>query len=209
MLKLNNSNIFVSSDFHFHHRNICRGVTRWGFYGQKELENATRDFQTLKEMDLAIVNSINSTVSKHDTLFFLGDWSFGGIEYVHEASQSIICENIHFIYGNHDHHIRNNKDNCQERFLSVSDYQKISVTEGITNLELILCHYPIASWDNMRNGSLHIHGHLHRKGDQVFGLGKMMDVGIDGHPEFRPYHISEIIKLLENRPKLSLYNDLG
>jgi hypothetical protein len=31
-----------------------------------------------------------------------------------------------------------------------------------------------------------------------------MDVGMDGHPEFRPYHIvREVVPLLKNRPKVS------
>jgi hypothetical protein len=34
-----------------------------------------------------------------------------------------------------------------------------------------------------------------------------MDVGIDGHPEFRPYNINECIKLLEDRPLLSEFSD--
>jgi hypothetical protein len=34
-----------------------------------------------------------------------------------------------------------------------------------------------------------------------FGVGRRMDVGMDGHREFRPYHIKrEIIPLLSKRP---------
>jgi hypothetical protein len=33
-----------------------------------------------------------------------------------------------------------------------------------------------------------------------------MDVGMDGHPEFRPYHIDECVRLLKNRPIQSEIN---
>jgi hypothetical protein len=32
------------------------------------------------------------------------------------------------------------------------------------------------------------------------GGGRTMDVGLDGHSEFRPYHINEILKLLKEKP---------
>jgi hypothetical protein len=37
-----------------------------------------------------------------------------------------------------------------------------------------------------------------------FGKGQRMDVGMDGHPEFRPYNIlREIVPLLKKRPIMS------
>jgi calcineurin-like phosphoesterase family protein len=209
MQKFNNSNIYFSADFHFNHRNICRGTTRWVIEDRNELEASTRDFQALDEMDHAIVTNINNTVGENDTLFFLGDWSFGGIENVTRLSQLINCRNIHCILGNHDHHIERNNGNTQNRFISVSHYKHIEITHGGRKIEMVLSHYPIASWDNLRKGSFHLYGHLHRKNENRFGPGKMMDVGIDGHPEFRPYHLDEIIDLLDPRPMLSLYNDFG
>jgi hypothetical protein len=35
-----------------------------------------------------------------------------------------------------------------------------------------------------------------------------MDIGMDGHPEFRPYNVyREVIPLLRNRPKVSEIGD--
>ena len=48
---------------------------------------------------------------------------------------------------------------------------------------------------------MHLHGHCHLPTELRFGKGQRMDVGMDGHPEFRPYNIKrEIIPLLDKRP---------
>ena len=62
------------------------------------------------------------------------------------------------------------------------------------------------SWRDMKSGAIHLHGHTHFSGDNRFGNGKKMDVGIDGHPEFRPYNLKdEIIPLMDKRPIVSEY----
>jgi hypothetical protein len=51
----------------------------------------------------------------------------------------------------------------------------------------------------MPRGAFMIHGHQHLKGDSRFGEGRRMDVGMCGSPEFRPYHIDEVLELLSGR----------
>jgi hypothetical protein len=64
-----------------------------------------------------------------------------------------------------------------------------------------LMHYPISSWDGLNKGIMHLHGHCHLPTDRRFGVGQRMDVGMDGHPEFRPYNvIRECVPLLKSRP---------
>ena len=97
------SKIFFTSDTHYNHKNICKGVSDW------TSTDRCRDFSTVKEMNDAIVDAINSTVGEDDTLYHLGDWSFGGINSIWEFRKRIKCRNIHLILGNHDHHIENDK----------------------------------------------------------------------------------------------------
>lgn len=103
-------NLWFTSDTHFAHTNICRGVSNW----QLSRNNKTRDFQTLDEMNAAIVAGINSVVKSDDYLIHLGDWSFGGIPNIWNLRRQINCENIILVLGNHDHHISGNKPlpNC-------------------------------------------------------------------------------------------------
>jgi len=209
-LKIDHGNIWITSDTHFGHAGIVRGTTHWRILdadGNKIVPlDAVRDFDTVEEMNEMMISNINDCVGEHDTLFHMGDWSFGGFENISEFRYRINCKNIHFIIGNHDHHIESNKDNIRRFFASVNSYNEVNVAHKSGNLKLILCHYPIVSWNNMRKNSYMIHGHQHLKGDQRFGNGKRMDVGMCGHPEFRPYNLDEIVEILRNCESYEIEN---
>lgn len=83
-----NQNIFFSSDSHYNHQNICRGVSTW------PEGRGTRDFHSLGEMNDAVVSGINSVVGENDYLVHMGDWSFGGFESIVEFRKRIVCKNI-------------------------------------------------------------------------------------------------------------------
>jgi|688.fasta_scaffold00852_66 calcineurin-like phosphoesterase family protein len=209
-LKIDHGNIWITSDTHFGHAGIVRGTTHWRIMdadGNKIVPlDAVRDFDTVEEMNEMMISNINDCVGEHDTLFHMGDWSFGGFENISEFRYRINCKNIHFIIGNHDHHIESNKENIRRFFASVNSYNEVNVAHKSGNLKLVLCHYPIVSWNNMRKNSYMIHGHQHLKGDQRFGNGKRMDVGMCGHPEFRPYNLDEIVEILRNSESYEIEN---
>ena len=193
-------NVWIFSDPHYNHKNICRGVTSWRTQDGEIPIEQTRDFPTLEKMNSAIVNNINNCVMPDDTLICLGDWSFGGFESIREFWDRIMCKNIHLILGNHDHHIKKNRNDCQELFKSVSHYNTLEIGQ----FKFRMIHYPISSWDGLGKGVMHFHGHCHLPTHLRFGKGQRMDVGMDGHPEFRPYNMmDEVIPLLRHRPKIS------
>ncbi len=193
----NQQKIWFTSDTHYQHKNICKGVSNWG------ADSYTRPFDTLEEMNETIIRNINLVVGKNDILFHLGDWSFGGFEMIEEFRNQIECENIHLIFGNHDHHIERNRASVQNLFKSVSYYQNLTVEreeeESIKKYQMILSHYPIGSWQDLSRGSIHLHGHVHFTPDKKIGPGRMMDVGMDGSEEFRPYSLSEILGIVGGR----------
>jgi calcineurin-like phosphoesterase family protein len=191
-MKLTNSNIWLTSDTHYAHTNICKGVSNWDFVSRPD---SVRDFKNLSQMNDAIVNNINAKVGKDDTLIHVGDWSFGGFENIELFRSRIVCENIHLILGNHDHHIKHNKGDVKDLFTTVGKMEEITIAKKL----FVFCHYPLDSWEEMRRGTYMIHGHVHTKGDQRFGHGRKMDVGIDGSPDFAPYHIDDIFRILEKR----------
>jgi calcineurin-like phosphoesterase family protein len=198
VLKLNweNKNIWITSDTHYNHKNICRGVTNWRLPDGSIPENQTRDFSSLDKMNQVIVDNINDVVGQDDVLIHLGDWSFGGFEFIKLFRDRIICQNIHLVLGNHDHHIERNRDNIQSLFSSVNDYVELNVG----NHQFVLSHYPMSSWNGMNKGWIHLHGHVHLSPDKKFGRGKKMDVGMDGN-DLEPYNIKrEILSLMDKRP---------
>jgi calcineurin-like phosphoesterase family protein len=193
-------NVWITSDTHYSHKNICRGVTAWRTKEGEIPVSQTRDFATIEKMNSTIVNNINEVVGQDDMLIHLGDWSFGGFEQIREFWDRIICKNIHLVLGNHDHHIENNRDGSQGLFKSVSHYNTLEIGQ----FKFRLMHYPISSWDGLGKGVMHLHGHCHLPNNLKLSKGQRMDVGMDGHTEFRPYNVyREVVPLLRNRPKVS------
>lgn len=201
--------IWITSDTHYNHKNICRGVTNWRTEDGEVPVNSTRPFETLEDMNRVLIDNINNNVGQDDILIHLGDWSFGGFESIQAFRERIICKNIHLVLGNHDHHIDRNRDNCQRHFLTVDTLTQFELRYEDRNKENVIktftiCHYPISSWNGMNDGVIHLHGHVHLPNDKKFGRGKKMDVGVDGHPEFRPYNIiDEIVPLMKKRDIMS------
>lgn len=238
-----NKNIWVTSDTHYGHKNICRGVTEWRTVDNKIPITQTRDFPTIDKMNDTIVKNINSVVNQNDILIHGGDWSFGGIENIWNFYNRLNCKNIYLILGNHDHHIERDKilPNChvniknldelelideppnnvfndgrddlfkigaKELFLEVFD--KLILTVKNRELErkdvIYFDHYPISSWENLNKGVCHLHGHSHLPHNKKFSMGRRMDVGIDGHIEFRPYELYR--ECLNPLYKLEVKSDL-
>ena len=203
MIKINeNTKVWITSDTHYGHKNICRGVTNWRLPDGSIPIDQTRDFDTIERMNESIIQNINSVVGQDDVLIHLGDWSFGGFDNIEVFRNRIVCQNIHLILGNHDHHIENNRGECQNLFTSVSHYNRLKYKKKT----FILCHYPIQSWDGLNRGNIHLHGHVHLSTNLRFGKGKKMDVGMDGHPDFGVYNMDEIVKMMGPRDMLSDMN---
>jgi len=191
---LTTGKVFVTSDTHFGHKNICRGVTNWRTQDGEIPIDSTRDFQTIEQMNERLIDGINHHVGQDDTLIMLGDVSFGGFDNIGIFLERLICHNIHLILGNHDQHIDNNRDYVQKRFLSVQHYLEVRINDR----DFVLCHYPLQSWHGMSKGVIHLHGHVHLPEHRKFGNGKKMDVGVDGNG-MDPYSIDEIIKIMDKR----------
>lgn len=169
------SKIFFTSDTHAYHRNITKGVSNW------DDKSGCRDFNTLEEMNQSLVNGINSTVGEDDILFFLGDWSFGGIDNIWNFRKQLKVKTIHAVGGNHDHFQDKNKTlpNCkynksgiivdgnpedefesvgaQELFSSYSHYKEVK----IDGKRYCLSHYAFRVWNKSHHGSIMLHGHSH------------------------------------------------
>ena len=187
--------VWLCSDSHYGHKNICRGVTSWRLPDGRIPIEKTRDFDTIEQMNEAIVDGINSVVGQDDVLIHLGDFSFGGFENIQKFRDRIICKEIHLILGNHDTHIENNKGDVQELFTSVNHYTRLLYK----NKTFVLSHFPISSWDSLNKGHIHLHGHVHLPTNLRFGKGKKMDVGMDGHPTFGVYDMDDIIRIMDKR----------
>ncbi|MGV8961899.1 MAG: metallophosphoesterase [Candidatus Saccharimonadaceae bacterium] len=216
--------IWFCADTHYNHSNICRGITKW------VTTNKTRDFQTLEEMNDAIIAGINKCAKEGDTLYFLGDWSFGGIESIYEFYKRLLCKEIYFIPGNHDEHIKKDHilPNCwidrewniiggsnpklyndaRDNVFNAYGQSIFKIEPALFDLKIgkqkfVLCHYPLQNWEDMDNGTIHLHGHNHHQldSDPLNVFHKRMDVGLDWE-EFRPFSLDEILEKMSTRRNL-------
>ena len=199
---LTTGTVWITSDTHYHHKNICRGVTNWRTQDGKIPTHSTRNYQDLDEMDSVIVNNINQKVGPNDTLIHLGDVAFGGFEMIGQFLDRLVCKNIHLVLGNHDQHILKNRDDVQDRFLSVQHY----LETRIYDVDFVLCHYPLQSWNGLNKGVIHLHGHVHLSVQNKWGNGKRLDVGMDGNSMY-PYKITEIVHMMDRRSIKSEIDD--
>ena len=201
-------NLFFTSDTHYNHRNICSATTEW-----VPRNRNTREFDSLKDMNDRLVRNINETVGENDILVHLGDWSFGGFDSIAEFRNRINCKNIHLILGNHDHHIAKNKNDIKSLFLTVNSYAILNVRRPagdgkVDKYNFVCMHFPIASWDGMSQGFIHLHGHVHLPFHQRISQGKAMDVGVDGNGLY-PISLDQVLHIMSRQPirKLTLPSD--
>lgn len=199
-------NIWFTSDTHFGHNNIAGPkISRWN--------SGYRDFETLHQMNIALIDGINKYVKKDDILYHLGDWSFGGVHNIKYFRNSIVCKNIHLIKGNHDQHIvdkvikfHDTNFNPIDLFSSIQDVLEIKHGKN----RFFLSHYPHLSWHHASRGVIMLHGHEHGSFNKLNENTLRMDVGIDSAKmilgDFRPFSIEEVIDLNNRKKIIPIYH---
>jgi calcineurin-like phosphoesterase family protein len=167
---------FVTSDTHFKHRFLAdlRGFGR----------------ENLDQHDEAMLQSLHDVVGPKDRLLILGDLSFGSRTYNPELFPKLPGAEKHFWVGNHDP-----SGVVKLPWDSVNTLSEME----IDGHQFVLCHFPLLTWHNAHKGVFHLHGHTHGNLDPRV-MSSRMDVGIDAHPERRPWSIDEIIEVLSQRP---------
>jgi calcineurin-like phosphoesterase family protein len=182
--------IWFCSDTHYGHKNLCLGETTWTD------KSGCRNFQSVLEMNDAIVNEINSKVGEDDILYLLGDFSFGGISNIFEFRKKLNVSTIHLVLGNHDEHIQKNKvfegQTTQELFSSINNLLEITIEKQ----KIVLCHFPLEEWNFMDNGSWHLHGHCH--GNLPETEFKRIDVGFDAN-DFKILSFEDVKEKMLNK----------
>ena len=185
-------NIWFTSDTHYSHTNIAGPkVSSW--------KSGYRDFNSVQEMNEILIKNINDCAKENDIIYHLGDWCFGGIHNIFYFRKSLICKNIHLILGNHDSNIRNQEVKFHDTtFNPIKLFSSIDTeyTGYIGKNKFYLHHFSHRVWPGSHRGTIHLYGHSH---GSLPDFGKSMDVGVDNHPEFRPFHIDEIIKIMDNK----------
>lgn len=157
---------FFTSDLHLNHRNI--------------LQYCNRPWQTVEEMNEALIDSWNERVKGEDRVYVVGDFSL-----THRVSllegwlQRLNGEKI-LIRGNHD-----NKK-ALKHLTGWSGVYDLLDTEA-DGAKIRLCHYRLLDW---RGPRILLHGHSHSQAPKT--AESCYDVGVDAN-NYRPVTLEELL----------------
>lgn len=187
--------IYVSSDFHLGH--------------QRDFVWKARGFNSVHEHDDGVINSVNETVRPNDILLFLGDFCLNTTMDQFDAYiDRIKCQNILSLWGNHNNPhekgvyrkiVGDSGDAYPTKYKNIVYYgHYLEVILG--GQYVVLFHYPISIWNEMKHGSWMLCGHSHYGFPQTQAAnlyGKTLDVGWDGHQ--KPWSLSEIASVMDGK----------
>lgn len=189
---------WVSSDLHLGHKQP--------FIWQK------RGYNSVTEHDDAVINKINELIAPEDNFWYLGDFCLNTDETQFESYLSRInCQNIHLIWGNHPNPLKKiyyretsktysaGVDVYPFRYKKINfiGYQYECVIHG---KYVVMNHFPLTIWENMKEGSYMLCGHSHYSypGSRAEAQeGLILDCGWDGHA--RPLLFTEIVDIMNKK----------
>jgi calcineurin-like phosphoesterase family protein len=165
--------LFFTSDHHFGHGG-ARGLFQ-------------RPFATTAAMDAAMVARWNEVVGPGDEVWHLGDFAVRQSAARMGELLDALSGSKHLIVGNND----SAATVSLTQWASVQHYAELEV-DGTW---LILCHYPLRTWNRIGRGALNLHGHSHGR---LAPLPRQVDVGVDCWG-FRPITLADIRAYVRGR----------
>lgn len=153
--------LFFTSDLHFGHANI--------------IKYCDRPFGSVEDMDAALIKNWNHGVSQDDIVYILGDMFFCQDKRAAEILGALRGRKK-LILGNHDKLLRKSR-HLQSFFEEVLPPLH---EEVIDKVPVVMCHYPLASWNRAFHGAFMLHGHVHGR-EPLAGNVRRFDVGVDAN----------------------------
>lgn len=129
---------WVTSDQHFFHNNI--------------IKYADRPYSNVDEMNETIIKNWNSVIFKHNIVWILGDFCFGGNQNKLISLTQKLNGRKFLILGNHDR-------GRAEQFWIKCGFEFSSKYPILQDNRFILSHRPIST---VVKPFFNIHGHLHK-----------------------------------------------
>lgn len=168
---------YFIADPHFGHGNIIR--------------HCGRPFRHVEEMDEAMLQAWNQTVGPQDTVYILGDLMF----YCDDPEYYLrrLPGKKYLVTGNHDKTWMSKLEKQKPGILS-QYFEEISpiMTIREDGRKLILCHYPMYTWEDRKEGSWHIYGHIHNAAD-ITPVEHALNAGVEING-YRPVTLEELVE---------------
>lgn len=176
--------IFFTSDPHFMHSNILR--------------YCDRPFNDIRDMNQTLVDNWNRVVGDDDLIFCLGDFSLGKEDDTLHILNSLNGYKV-LIKGNHEKSVMK-KEYTRKKFNGgIYDLLEIKVNDDEVSdgfQDLVLCHYPMLSWNRSHRESFQLFGHVHGNMENDSRLSpNQLDVGVDCH-DFTPISYQTVKEII-------------
>jgi calcineurin-like phosphoesterase family protein len=170
-------NHWFTSDTHYGHANII------GY--------SNRPYDSVIEMREDFITNWNAVVRPGDLVYHLGDFAFTKPEEAVKILNRLNGQK-YLVWGNHDKRLRKEKD-FMEKWVWCKDLTEISIGDQ----KIVLCHYPMLTWNKSHRGSWNLHGHCHGslKPDPH---SLRVDVGVDCF-DYYPVHFEELQKIMSKK----------
>jgi calcineurin-like phosphoesterase family protein len=173
----------------------------------------SRGHNSIEEHREAWIAKVNETLPFDAKLFLLGDFFLNSTpEMVDDVLDRVKCNKIYYLWGNHENPLqRMYRAQClgllggeegevyplrYKNLVFVGNYLQIFVGKQ----PIVMCHFPLRSWNDMKFGAWMLHGHEHNqveKSTPGWTEGKILDVGWD---EFKkPLSFSEIADIMSKK----------
>lgn len=161
--------IWFTADTHFGHSNIL------GFHKGRGI------FKSIEEHDEYLIKYWNETIDKRDTVYIIGDLAFADCEKLRKLMIRLNGNKI-LIKGNHDKIQTQNE--CffnQITLIKKMKFKKTVFSFLEEDFEMVMCHFPMVTWEHKQKGVVMIHGHCHGNLDNYNLNSKdlRVDVGLD------------------------------
>lgn len=180
----NKGKIYVFSDAHFDHANIIR--------------YCRRPFHSVKQMNQKLKENWNHTVKEYETVFYLGDMTFGRHRRPIDYWLGHLNGEKNFIRGNHDTDIITRATVIPPRY---------GIKYG--NYEFLLSHDPhrplgYDGWiihGDKHNNSMHRYPFINQEKKTINVCAEMVN--------YTPLSLSKLVSLLETGHSFQTINDSG
>ena len=168
--------IYFTADTHFGHKGV--------------IDYCNRPFDSVEQMDEALISNWNEKVEKSDTIYILGDMFFGTKEHAIKILNRLKGQKF-LIYGNHDSRLRSG---AFEKFFQWRGDIKEMKHEGT---RFVLCHFAMRTWHKQHKGAIQLYGHSHGKlSEDIDSL--QCDVGVD-NTNYYPVSIEAITEYMKDK----------
>lgn len=183
--------VFFTADLHLGHARV--------------IEYCRRPFKHVDEMNKQLIARWNARVSNHDDVYILGDVALCRPEQALAFVRGLNGRKF-LVFGNHDKPNRKHYDRSEAvgrnggLFEWLKDLAQVKIPDvdapnGVR--QVVLCHYPLMTWNKSHHGSWHLHGHCHGslKDDSH---SRRIDVGVDCH-DYAPVSYDEVKALMAKK----------